>query len=328
MNILVITDPGSIGGNFLTWTIYWLSGQKKYWYYKDNKHLILPENPVTNINAHNFRSNLVYTHQKAEDILDSVTNCPPGEINCIYLHKFEEDDQEKNTYYIDQFCHWADKVVFVDVSPKHHFYFCRYEARVLRSTKVDNNKRHENFDQQFEEFIDTYFLESKIQWNALGLNNKWDQREFLALNLRPFDNPLGLSHLMSGREYFHLDSRDLWTTLDGSIRNVFDFLGLSITENRFKSWRTIYMDWRKVHHNQIFFGWYFDRILKNILHGNSMDLSRFNLDIVQEACIQHILIYNYGLNLKTWQLDKFNNTKQLHDLLEPNRHKIIPYNVY
>ena len=36
-----------------------------------------------------------------------------------------------------------------------------------------------------------------------------------------------------------------------------------------------------------------------------------------------MLIYKYGLNLKTWQLEKFpNNTKQLHELLEENIHPI------
>ena len=53
-----------------------------------------------------------------------------------------------------------------------------------------------------------------------------------------------------------------------------------------------------------------------------MDLEKFNLDLMQEAAIQRELIYNYSLNLKTWQLEKFTNTKQLHNLLEPNLHPI------
>jgi len=58
-----------------------------------------------------------------------------------------------------------------------------------------------------------------------------------------------------------------------------------------------------------------------------MDLSRFELNLNQEASIQHVLIYKYDLNLKTWGLEKFpNNTKKLHELLEPNIHKITQYN--
>ena len=50
-----------------------------------------------------------------------------------------------------------------------------------------------------------------------------------------------------------------------------------------------------------------------------MDLTRFNLDIVRESTIQHVLIYKHGLTLKSWGLEKFpNNTQDLHLLLEPN----------
>lgn len=327
MNILVITDPGGIGGNFLTWTIYWLSGQQRYWHYASDKCRILPKNPLTKINSHNFESNLVYTYQQADNILHKTQNCPCDEINCIYLHKFDGNDQDKDTDFIEKFCRWADKIVYVDVSPYHHLYFCKYQGRVLTPTISDPTKRHKNWDDQFQEFIDTYFLESKTRWHASGMNAIWDQREFLALNMRPFEQKTSFTNAMSNREYFYLDSRDLWTCLDGSIRSLFDFFEIKVCEDRFQNWQSIYTDWRKVHHNQIFFGWYFDRILKNIIHGNPMDLSRFNLDIVQEACIQHVLIYKYGLNLKTWNLNKFHNTRQLYNLLEPNMHQIVSYNI-
>ena len=53
-----------------------------------------------------------------------------------------------------------------------------------------------------------------------------------------------------------------------------------------------------------------------------MDLTRLKLDIIQEAFIQHELIYKHNLNLKTWQLEKFTNTQQLHNLLETNTHPL------
>ena len=57
-----------------------------------------------------------------------------------------------------------------------------------------------------------------------------------------------------------------------------------------------------------------------------MDLERFNLDIFQEAAIQRELLYKHNLNLKIWQLEKFKNTKQLHNLLEPNiHHELSPH---
>ena len=59
-------------------------------------------------------------------------------------------------------------------------------------------------------------------------------------------------------------------------------------------------------------------IIESILKNNYIDLTKFNLDIVQEATIQHELLYKHNLNLKTWQLEKFMDSKQLHSLLEPN----------
>jgi hypothetical protein len=53
------------------------------------------------------------------------------------------------------------------------------------------------------------------------------------------------------------------------------------------------------------------------------DISDYNFEFYQEAIIQHIMIYKYGMNFKLWQLEKFpDNTQDLHKLLEPNIHKV------
>ena len=70
---------------------------------------------------------------------------------------------------------------------------------------------------------------------------------------------------------------------------------------------------------------YFDKIINYIIEGYELNLDKFNLDLVQEAAIQHELIYKHNLNLKTWQLTKFTNTRQLHNLLEPNIHPLTTY---
>ena len=48
-----------------------------------------------------------------------------------------------------------------------------------------------------------------------------------------------------------------------------------------------------------------------------------DLTFEQEVIVQHCLIYQHGLNLKTWQLEQFpRNTRDLHRLLEPNTHTV------
>ena len=98
------------------------------------------------------------------------------------------------------------------------------------------------------------------------------------------------------------------------------FIDIPINSKRYEKWLIVYAQWKQIHTKRIMWCWYFDTIIEYILKGYSMDLERFDLDLYQEAVIQHVLIYKYGLNLKTFELYKFTNTKQLHDLLEPTLH--------
>ena len=115
---------------------------------------------------------------------------------------------------------------------------------------------------------------------------------------------------------------DLWTQFDLTVIKLFKYLELGIDLSRWDHWLEVYTKWKKIHYQRIRFVMYFDTIIQYILQGKSMDLESFDLDIVQESAIQHILIYNHNLNLKTWQLTKFLNTQQLHALLETNTHPL------
>ena len=160
-------------------------------------------------------------------------------------------------------------------------------------------------------------------WNDLELTDVWDKREFIALNINN-KNVLSINDIITDYDnnFYTLNCMDLFNTFDTSVYKLFDYLELSIDLARFEKWLLVYNNWKKVHYSRLQFTWYFDTIIHNIINGKSMDLEKFNLDLMQEAAIQRALIYNYSLNLKTWQLEKFTNTKQLHNLLEPNLHPI------
>ena len=122
-----------------------------------------------------------------------------------------------------------------------------------------------------------------------------------------------------------LNTFELYNLLDQTIDQLFDFLEIEIDKTRRTHWTEIYNKWKKLHIRRLKFVWYFDTIVNYIVDGYHMDLLNFDLDLVQEATIQHSLIYKYNLNLKTFQLEKFINTKQLHNLLEPNIHPLGKY---
>jgi hypothetical protein len=96
------------------------------------------------------------------------------------------------------------------------------------------------------------------------------------------------------------------------------YLGKSIDDARWNHWVTVYTKWRNVHLDVLRFGWNLSHVVEAIVNGYDYDLTPLNLDIIRESIIQGHLIKYHGLNLKTWNLDKFPfNTKDLHDLLEP-----------
>ena len=125
--------------------------------------------------------------------------------------------------------------------------------------------------------------------------------------------------------HYLLNTFELYNILDQTLDQLFSFLEINIDTTRRMHWQEVYSKWKKLHTKRLKFVWYFDTIVDYIVNGYDLGLLNFDLDLLQEATIQHELIYKHNLNLKTFQLEKFTNTKQLHNLLEPNIHPLGNY---
>lgn len=330
MNIGVFADA-VVGGTFLSWTLYYLSGQNNYFYFKESDWRKIPDFPLTKVNAHGFSSNRIKSLsdinllKKQIKMFDSDTS-----LNIFYMHPFNQykndNVADKNNQSIDYLFNVTQKKLIVSVPNEHHFYHTTYKKRASSPKLCDpTNKEYLHTDaDQHEDFIDYFFDDAKKYWKTKNLNEVWDHREFLALNLRPYDNCNKITdcNIHYSKDVRYLDARDVWCTLDLSIKNIFEWLEISIDESRFAHWVECYRQWRSFHYQQISFGWYFEEIIKAITNNKYIDLKKFDLDIVQEAVIQHELIYKHNLNLKTHNLDKFIDTVQLHNLLEENFHPV------
>ena len=319
--IHVLTDVAS-GGTFLTWSIHYLSGIDEYFLLQRNQWITLTNNPISIKNAHNFipnQPNRIFncTKQQFIDFAETLSNTASNNHHILYFHQFTNKETTKTAVNYSNIN--ASKLIVVDAS-KSKFYHCSYRKRT--PWLIGYNKQSINDDEIFQWLTDTFFKDAKLKWNELGLNNIWDRREFIALNFKPLNQEHIYSNIDKTKKHYLIQSSELWTSMDSGIINLFDYLNIGIDQSRLENWQHIYYSWRFLHHQPMTFSTYFETIIEGILHNYDIDLTRFNLDIEQEAAIQHILIYNYNLNLKTWQLEKFTNTKQLHNLLEPNRHPL------
>jgi hypothetical protein len=322
----ILTDPG-VGGTFLTWSLHYLAGHNEYYSVRNRQRVELPTNPVVFKNAHQFKPNQPTTHSTYQEIILDLLNTETTGFHTIYFHNFFGSTSTQDTgteLAIQHLCQHADKIVTLFQS-KEFNYQLRYIPRDSVPNWFDPTEQLTDADDIWENFTDYFFKESKDLFQKQQLINKWDQREFLALNLRPF-NPLTINGMFNYNvSHYALDTVELYNTFDESVKDLATYLEIRIDQDRYKLWNNIYHTWKKIHTQQQMFTWYFDKIINYIINGYSMDLTRFNLDIVQEACIQHYLIYNHNLNFKTWQLEKFTNTEHLHTLLESNMHPVSNY---
>ena len=314
----IITDQ-SVGGTFLTWSLHYLSGHKEYYCVRENQWLDLTSTPLTDTNAHNFLPNQPTSIPQFNTVLSKLDSVRTDKFHTIYFHNFREDQADYKQIY-QQVEQYAKKTIYLTLDNIHALYQCKYQGRVL-THKRNLNELHKNFDEQHEEFVHTFFNDSYKKWAELGLlNSVWDKREFIALNFRPFSN---IKIEVPKFDTYTIEAVDLFTNFDLLIESLFEYLGLIIDQSRLEKWLIVYKQWKSLHYDRLRFMWYFEPIVDNILSGKAMSLERFNLDIVREGAIQHALIYRHNLNLKTWQLEKFIDTQQLHNLLEPNIHPLI-----
>lgn len=326
--VSVITDPG-IGGTFLTWSLAWLSGIQNYFCCRTNKFEILPDNPLTDINAHHFQPNQPNTLQQLKNFYNLLGNMPNQHTDFVYFHNLmNEDHSYPPDPALDQqaaeIALAKSKKCIVLRLPKAYFLYKVAKHNRTLGNKFNSGKRNKNFQEQNEDFLNFFYGADMSYWrDVLQANEVWDQREFLALNLRPFDQTTFDQNHLRGGEYFLLHAADCYFALHHTMLDIFDYLEDIIDQQRWNHWLMVYQQWQLLHIDRIKFAWYFNDIIHAIIQGYRFDLGRFNLDLYQEAVIQHVLLYQHNLNLKTYRVEKFYNTVQLHDLLEPNVHHIL-----
>ena len=324
MLISIIADVNK-GGTFLTWTLHYLSGHETYFSCHDNENIELPVNVLTDVNAHGYKPNQPTTLAQFDEYFNSIRNIRTTSFHTFYFHRLKTvpvvitSTCPDTTKAVTQIQSTIDKVILLYNQPTHALYDINYQNRSIRYKLNSTVAVNRNDDEIHKDFIDTFFKESSLEWEKLGLTNTWDHREFLALNLRPFDPLSIIPNFDQTKKHYALDCFELFNNFDKTVVDLFDWLGLTINMSKWDHWSTVYQQWRELHTDRILFVEYFDIIIDSIINGYYLDLSRFKLDIMQEATIHHALIYRHGLTLKTWGLEKFpGNTQELHKLLEPN----------
>jgi len=232
--------------------------------------------------------------------------------------KWQQVQQYQKQDYADM-CSWLAQemhipCVFVAFDPAILGYRWKSRSfdRMLTSQKKPSS--HQDIDDEQEEL---FFPASLQAWQSMGLTEIWDKRERWALNMRPFDSSCFDDFHPPGSHW--VNCQDLWFDTGRVVQDIMSWLGFRVDRSRREQWLPIIAQWQQMHNDQLKFPRALPRIMSAILNDHDYELPLLSLK--EEAIIQHCLIYQHGLNIKTWQLSKFpSNARDIHKLLEPNQH--------
>jgi hypothetical protein len=335
--LVCCTSNYSVGCTFLDWSIHFLSGQDKFFSVDKNTWIDLINNPLNILNAHghqkNHPSGFDSTKKFVEILLqqNSLTSYYPFPLYLdVAAQRLEIDshsptpeewkpiyDYRNNDF--NQLLKFSDqqhaKIIFIWLDEQLPMYrkMIRAKERMLFSPDTPMSS-----DDMRNEIDLLFFKDSAKTWSQLGLNNVWDIRERLALS-QPIEDthPFKIDFSF---EHYWLDSQSWWYNGKQEIKSIMNWVELPIDNDRYNQWVPIYEDWQQIQMNSLRFQYNYKHIVDCVVNNWS-----YNIDLTfdQEVVIQHLLIYQHNLNLKTWQLKKFpGNTKDLHLLLEPNIHPL------
>jgi hypothetical protein len=336
--IICSTSGGKqVGCTFLDWSIYFLSGQTEHFNVESEKWAPLTNNPLQDITAHGHPKIRSYGVNRTQKIISKIQDLPG--LSSFYMitppiaEAAKELSIDRQTITVDQWNSIADytvefynksldlaskqgvKIIFVSLDDNLKIF-----ANTLRYLgKMPFENRYADTKEEITDSFDRLFFKDSVDtWKNLGLDTIWDKRERMALKQNFFDyNPINAE---LDFDHYWIDAQNLWHNGERELPKIMSWLGLQLNPDKFEEWKPIYRKWQEIILDTLQFQYNYKHIVDSIVNNWSYPI---DLTFEQEAFIQHCLIYQHNLNLKTWQLEKFpNNTQELHKLLEPNIHPL------
>ena len=336
MTVVCTSSINQVGNTFLNWSLYYLNGETENLVIREDMSYFynqLPESPLSSktSNAHSHLKTHREGRAEFDKCLEVIRSQPDqNRLYCLYpkmqriltARKHVDNDDLSNvlTYMLQDYASIAESCTENNVklihnhNNNHYRYF--YRNRDVDGTGPDGIVS-KTILEQIIRYIDWACPEMRGHFN--NCENTWDLREALAIGMQV--TPQHESEFTDySQPHFYLEATSLWFDGPHVIKNIMDYCGLTIDQSRWDKWKIVYYQWqeiarlpqlrltRNVHH-----------VCQCILNSWDHDLTQYNLDIIDESFIQHLLIYKHNTTIKGWgMLTSPDNTKHFHDLLEPS----------
>jgi hypothetical protein len=330
--VFFVGSTESVGCTFLDWSIHYLAGRTTFYNVKQGL-IDLVDNPVKAFNAHlHLKNHPLGLAGSIEAIKVLQANTDFGSFY-PYMHiKSSKEDTpdirkqvrkkiQKEYCEIWNYCH-NNQIPLIYVSLNDYPLYTISGRRIFISDFYSTDHVYDYPDQYFDELLEFYFGNDIASYKNYNI---WDKRELLAINLHPQQmfsdwREIGLDLTV---DHKFINAQQLWTFGEDVVLECLEYLGMPLVSDRLPQWRVAYRDWQQEQKRLLKFVYDAEHIVESVVNNFDFDLRPYNLTLIQESVIQHLLIYKHNVTIKNWQLVKFpDNARDLHKLLEPNFHPV------
>jgi hypothetical protein len=337
--VVCVTSDMLVGSTFLDWSLHWLAGHTQVYNLHNKGWLPLPASPLSDKNAHNHPKNHPAGHSEyLSDVTELAQHhskefhtCYPAKIPAGFLGVELGFDENKlrnpkiwqylittsDLDYAQIFKTSADlniPVIYLATNHSNAVYHTLSFQRGEHLLPYEDGKY--NDENVYVAFHHWFFKE-----DMENAKTPWDQRELLALNLQLDSCYPDIDMIDLTVPHLWINCEELWYNGEAVLEQCMEYINEPIDKTRRESWIQIYQQWQQIQQQTLKFCYELDHIVMATVKGWHYPLRPMTL--LQEAIIQHRLIYQHNLNIRNWQLESFpDNTQKLHTLLEPNQHAL------
>lgn len=301
--------PGGSGGTFFDWSLHYLAG--------DEQHLVLnlltnhtcepiqeiwarvPNDPLESLTAHRHRKTHPSTLLQISTFFDVLRKKPQQDLFSFYF-------VDRMGPGVTSTCYREIALANADVQ----FFSFRFDETDISHL----------FALQIEKIKGTWHRYVTLTAGHKEPNNMpiWEQREMIALfYFECVRNQSVSGDLDDVQNHLCMNWKHFINAFDDYVITLLEWLDIRVDENRWAHWLDIYHKWQKTLSRDFF--QCLPEILHNITNNVDYDLSRFNMSTAKEIVIEHLLIQEHGVCLRSFGLLCMpNNTRDWHALLEPN----------
>lgn len=310
--IVCFTSFSSVGCTFLDWSFHFLLGKDSFW--KDGVGWIpLSKNPLRLKNAHGHEKNHPQNIDQWNSLIKNLKSCDKGLPLSFYGYLKDsfrsplQDVAQEYVKNIDLALKEKIKVIYVH---KSHFYPYFSERS---SNPANLLKDLQSWCLFWFPTIKT--IENKI--DSIG-----GMRDFLSYSMRylrakQLHEKIKNEIEKNQHNLLFLDCKDWWVDGLKTMEKIFNFLELSICQNRVSDWVPIYEEWNNSFERYDKFEKLLPLIAESVVKGKKFNLETLDLDIIEEALILEKIMLQYGVRLKIKKIDVFpKNTIDLHNLIK------------